>query len=174
LVVVIDSCCRKPSWDSGAEKDILFDPEGVIMLNHGVVRCAVGIFLFTGCATPSLVDRSVRVHDIHISGPALLSSVEVYAAVGDEIRWHNQLTVPIYLGFLGVSPIKEVGFGKGWRLLLPFDAGPNGEFRRAVVFLADIDKGKPFGEYTPPRIKVIDCPSSHLSISCVTSTRSLS
>ena len=84
------------------------------MLTHRVIRCAVGIFLFTGCATPSLVDRSVRVHDIHISGPALLSSVEVYAAVGDEIRWHNQLTAPIYLGFLGVSPIKEVGCGKGF------------------------------------------------------------
>src|SRR5206468_2140073 len=44
-----------------------------------------------------------------------------------------------------------------WRLLQPFNAGPNGEFRQLVVLLDDIEKGKPFGEYTTPRIEAIDC-----------------
>jgi len=35
----------------------------------------------------------------------------LYAAVGEEIRWHNLLSVPVHLGFLGVKPIKEVGCG---------------------------------------------------------------
>ena len=66
-------------------------------------------------------------------------------------KGYNLTTVPdpVYCG--------RISDGRGWRLLQPFDVGPNGEFCRVVVFLDGIDKGKPFGEHVPPRIEAIDC-----------------
>jgi len=61
-------------------------------------------------------------------------------------KGYNLTTLPdaIYCG--------RISDGKGWRLLQPFEVGPKGEFRRVVVFLDEIDRGKPFGAYKPPRI----------------------
>lgn len=66
-------------------------------------------------------------------------------------KGYNLTTLPdaIYCG--------RISDGKGWRLLQPFDIGPKGEFRRVVVFLDGIDKGKPFGAYQPPKIEAVDC-----------------
>lgn len=66
-------------------------------------------------------------------------------------KGYNLTTVPdpVYCG--------RISDGNGWRLLQPFDVGPKGEFRRVVVYLERIEKGKPFGEYTPPKIEAIDC-----------------
>ena len=66
-------------------------------------------------------------------------------------KGYNLTTLPdaIYCG--------RISDGKGWRLLQPFEAGPKGEFRHVVVFLEGIERGKPFGEYTPPRIEAVDC-----------------
>lgn len=66
-------------------------------------------------------------------------------------KGYNLTTLPdaVYCG--------RISDGKGWRLLQPFNVGPKGEFRRVIVFLEAIDQGKPFGEYTPPRIEAVDC-----------------
>jgi hypothetical protein len=66
-------------------------------------------------------------------------------------KGYNLTTLPdaIYCG--------RISDGKGWRLLQPFEVGPKGELRHVVVFLEGIEKGKPFGEYTPPRIEAVDC-----------------
>lgn len=66
-------------------------------------------------------------------------------------KGYNLTTLPdaIYCG--------RISDGRGWRLLQPFNAGPNGEFRQVVVLLDDIEKGKPFGTYDPPKIEAIDC-----------------
>ena len=66
-------------------------------------------------------------------------------------KGYNLTTVPdpVYCG--------RISDGRGWRLLQPFDIGPKGEFRCVVVFLDGIEKGKPFGDYTSPRIEAIDC-----------------
>ncbi|MDH5640363.1 MAG: carboxypeptidase regulatory-like domain-containing protein [Nitrospira sp.] len=66
-------------------------------------------------------------------------------------KGYNLTTVPdpVYCG--------RISDGRGWRLLQPFDIGPKGEFRRVVVFLEGIEKGKAFGDYTAPRIEAIDC-----------------
>jgi hypothetical protein len=73
--------------------------------------------------------------------------------VGDvpKPKGYNLTTLPdaIYCG--------RISDGRGWRLLQPFDAGEEGAFRHVVVRLEDIDKGKPFGEYQPPRIEARDC-----------------
>lgn len=66
-------------------------------------------------------------------------------------KGYNLTTVPdpVYCG--------RISDGKGWRLLQPFDVGPNGEFRHVVVFLDGVEKGKPFGAHVPPRIEALDC-----------------
>lgn len=66
-------------------------------------------------------------------------------------KGYNLTTLPdqIYCG--------RISDGRGWRLLQPFNVGPHGEFRQVVVLIEDIEQGKPFGTYTPPRIEAIDC-----------------
>lgn len=73
------------------------------------------IVAVAGCAMATRVDPPPHVHDIHIVSRDVINPVELYATVGEEIRWHNRLTVPIHLGFLGLNPIKEVGCGKGFK-----------------------------------------------------------
>jgi hypothetical protein len=85
------------------------------MLKHIGVGCILCIFVLAGCTKSSRVDIPPRVHDIQISGKDTIAPFELYAAVGEEIRWHNQLAVPIHLGLLGVKPIVEVGCDKGFK-----------------------------------------------------------
>jgi hypothetical protein len=66
-------------------------------------------------------------------------------------KGYNLTTLPdaIYCG--------RISDGRGWRLLQPFDVGGDGAFRQVVVLLEDIERGKAFGPYTPPRIEARDC-----------------
>ncbi len=66
-------------------------------------------------------------------------------------KGYNLATLPdpVYCG--------RISDGRGWRLLQPFNVGTHGEFRQVVVYLESIDRGKPFGPFTPPRIEAIDC-----------------
>ena len=66
-------------------------------------------------------------------------------------KGYNLTTLPdqIYCG--------RISDGHGWRLLQPFNVGAKGEFRQVVVRLEDVEKGKSFGEYKPPRIEAVDC-----------------
>lgn len=86
------------------------------MLKHNrVSRMVLIVFVVTGCGVFSKADPPTRVHDIYINGQDSITPLELYAAVGEEIRWHNQLSVPIHLGLLGVKPIAEVGCDKGFK-----------------------------------------------------------
>ncbi len=66
-------------------------------------------------------------------------------------KGYNLTTLPdpIYCG--------RISDGRGWRLLQPFNVGKEGEFRDVVVYLKEIEQGKPFGEVQPPRIEAMDC-----------------
>src|SRR5574341_654592 len=66
-------------------------------------------------------------------------------------KGYNLTTLPdaIYCG--------RVSDGQGWRLLQPFRTGENGAFRQVIVFIESIEKGRPFTEFTPPRIEAKDC-----------------
>ena len=71
--------------------------------------------VFVGCTVFSKAAMPLRIHDIHINGQDSITSAELYAVVGEEIRWHNGLSKPIYLGFLSVQPMQQVGCEKGFR-----------------------------------------------------------
>lgn len=51
----------------------------------------------------------------------------------------------------------RISDGQGWRILQPFQVGPAGEFREAVVYLEGVEKGKPFEDGGVPKIEARDC-----------------
>lgn len=73
--------------------------------------------VFSGCVLYSGSDDPPRVRDVRIHDRNHIVPDHLYAAVGEEIRWHNLLSVPVHLGFLGVKPIKEVSCGRGFTTL---------------------------------------------------------
>jgi len=66
-------------------------------------------------------------------------------------KGYNLTTLPdaLYCG--------RISDGRGWRLMQPFQTGLRGELQEVVVFLELIERGKPFPEFTPPRIEATDC-----------------
>lgn len=83
-------------------------------LNYSYISCALLLVLSSGCGLFSKVETTRVVRDIHIEGQAVMVPGEIRAMVGEEIRWHNELDVPVHIGFLGVRPIKEISCGKGF------------------------------------------------------------
>lgn len=88
----------------------------VIMPTYvGLSSILLLLVVFVGCTAFSKAARPLRVHEIHITGQASINPAELYAVVGEEIRWHNDLSAPIYLGFLGVQPTPQAGCERGFK-----------------------------------------------------------
>ena len=71
--------------------------------------------VLVGCAIFPKADTPLRIHDIHINDQNSITPAELYAVVGEEIRWHNDLSNPIYLGFLSVQPMQQTGCERGFK-----------------------------------------------------------
>lgn len=80
-----------------------------------MIWVALFVSTLTGCVTSSPRDPLPRIHDIQIDSQNSITPADLYAAVGEEIRWHNALSVPIHLGLLGVQPIAGTGCNKGFK-----------------------------------------------------------
>jgi len=87
----------------------------MIMMKRAGVHCVLFILAFSGCAASLGLDESHRVWDVQIHGQGHIIPIELHASVGEEIRWHNRLSTPIHLGFLGVNPVNAVGCEKGFK-----------------------------------------------------------
>jgi len=83
-------------------------------------------------------------------GGTLMGTVKLEGAV-PKPKGYNLVTLPdpLYCG--------RISDGQGWRILQPFQIGPEAEFREVVVYLDGIDKGKPFDETGVPKIEAKDC-----------------
>lgn len=83
-------------------------------------------------------------------GGTLTGTVTLTGAV-PKPKGYNLVTLPdqYYCG--------RISDGQGWRILQPFQVGPAGEFRDVVVYLEDIEKGKPFEDAGLPQIEAKDC-----------------
>ena len=83
-------------------------------------------------------------------GGTLTGRVTLEGAV-PKPKGYNLTTLPdpLYCG--------RISDGQGWRILQPFQVGPGGEFREVVVYLEGVDKGKPFGDGSVPKIEAKDC-----------------
>lgn len=84
------------------------------MLTQTGLISVLCLCVLSGCALYSGSDDPPRVRDVRIHDRTHIVPDRLYAAVGEEIRWHNLLSVPVHLGFLGVKPVKEVSCGKGF------------------------------------------------------------
>ncbi len=87
------------------------------MLKYSYMSSVLLLLLLSigsGCGFFSKGDTAWPVRDINIQEQDLIVPGETRAIVGEEIRWHNKLSVPVHLGFLGVRPIKEIRCGKGF------------------------------------------------------------
>ena len=51
----------------------------------------------------------------------------------------------------------RISTGTGWRIVDDFQVAPDGGLENVVVFLEDIQKGKPFAEEGPTKVSVEDC-----------------
>ena len=109
-----------------------------------LIVCTCAFILVLAQVTQAYEEVSV------VDGGALTGTVALDGRVPGP-KGYNLTTLPdaVYCG--------RISDGRGWRLLQPFNVGPKGEFRRVIVFLEAIEQGKPFGEYTPPRIEAVDC-----------------
>ncbi|MCP9447643.1 MAG: carboxypeptidase-like regulatory domain-containing protein [Nitrospira sp.] len=85
-----------------------------------------------------------------LDGGIIRGTVKLDGAV-PKPKGYNLTTLPdaFYCG--------RISDGQGWRILQPFNVGPEGEFREVVVYLEDVEKGKPFQEESVPQIEARDC-----------------
>jgi hypothetical protein len=83
-------------------------------------------------------------------GATLMGTVRLEGKV-PKPKGYNLITLPdqYYCG--------RISDGQGWRIMQPFQVGPVGQFRDVVVFLENIEKGKPFDERGMPQIEAKDC-----------------
>ena len=107
--------------------------------------------IIAGVAVVCISSPAYAYEEVPVTDGGTLSGTVTLQGDVPKPKGYNLTTLPdqIYCG--------RISDGRGWRLLQPFNVGKNGEFRQVVVHLEDIEKGKPFGGYTPPRIEAVDC-----------------
>jgi len=107
--------------------------------------------ILAGLIAACLSSSAYAYEEMTVTDGGTLSGTVTLVGEVPKPKGYNLTTLPdaVYCG--------RISDGRGWRLLQPFNTGPKGELRQVVVLLEGIEKGKPFGEYTPPRIEAIDC-----------------
>jgi hypothetical protein len=105
----------------------------------------------TGLVILSLGSSAFAYEEITVTeGATLMGTVRLEGKV-PKPKGYNLITLPdqYYCG--------RISDGQGWRIMQPFQVGPAGQFRDVVVFLENIEKGKPFDERGMPQIEAKDC-----------------
>jgi len=94
--------------------------------------CAALIDALAGAGEVAWAYEDVIVSD----GGMLVGTVTLEGAV-PKPKGYNLITLPVQI-YCG-----RISDGQGWRLLQPFNVGQAGQFRDVVVYLENIEKGKP-------------------------------
>lgn len=108
-----------------------------------LIRALIVMLANTAEVTHAYEEIEVR------NGGALMGSVSLLGQI-PKPKGYNLVTFPdpVYCG--------RISNGAGWRLLQPFDIGPNGEFQQVVVMVVGIDKGKALPA-TTSKIEAVGC-----------------
>jgi hypothetical protein len=111
--------------------------------NLCITTLVVTIMCLLGSSAGAQAYEEINVRD----GGTLAGSV---ALLGDvpHPKTYNLVTFldPVYCG--------RISNGAGWRLLQPFDVGPNGEFRQVAIMVVGVEKA--FLD-TRSKIEAVDC-----------------
>ncbi len=96
--------------------------------------------------SPAYAYKEVTVSD----GGTLTGTVKLEGQV-PKPKGYNLTTLPdqFYCG--------RISDGEGWRILQPFNIGPEGEFREVLVYLEGVETGKPFEDDGARKIEAKDC-----------------
>lgn len=93
---------------------------------------------------------SYAYEEVAVSNGGTLSGTVTLVGEVPRPKGYNLTTLPdqIYCG--------RISDGHGWRILQPFKIAADGGFRDVVIYIDEIEKGKPF-EIKTPKIEAIDC-----------------
>lgn len=110
----------------------------------------IGILLLTPALWLLVGEPAGAYEGITVTDGGTLTGTVTLVGEVPKPKGYNLVTFPdpVYCG--------RISNGKGWRLLQPFNVGPNGEFRDVVVMIEGIDRGKPF-DFAMPQIEAINC-----------------
>ena len=99
----------------------------------------------------ALAGQASAYDQISVTGGGTITGVVKLDGQVPKPKGYNLTTLPdpFYCG--------RISDGEGWRILQPFQIGPQGEFREVVVYLDEVEKGKPFEESGVPTIEAKDC-----------------
>lgn len=125
---------------------ICLPDEGRVKANVSKTMCIVAAWFFmTSLGVPAYAYEEVAVSN----GGTLAGTITLVGEV-PKPKGYNLTTLPdqIYCG--------RISDGRGWRVLQPFKVDANGGFRDVVIYIDEIEKGKPF-HFKTPKIEAIDC-----------------
>ena len=110
----------------------------------------VGFIVFVFFGLMSVSDDGWSYEEVPVTNGGTLTGEVKLVGKTPVPKGYNLVTFPdpVYCG--------RISNGNGWRLLQPFQVGPQGGFRNVVVLIEGIKKGKPFTN-TTRRIEAIDC-----------------
>ena len=108
-------------------------------------------YVLIAVATIGLSSSAYAYKEVTVSdGGTLTGTVKLEGQV-PKPKGYNLTTLPdqFYCG--------RISDGEGWRILQPFNVGPEREFRDVLVYLEDVEKGKPFEDEGARTIEAKDC-----------------
>lgn len=107
--------------------------------------------ILTAVATVGLSSLAYAYTEVAVPDGGTLRGRVILDGQVPKPKGYNLTTLPdtFYCG--------RISDGEGWRILQPFNVGPKGEFRDVVVYLENVEKGKPFEDEGGRQIEAKDC-----------------
>lgn len=111
----------------------------------------VTFYVLTAVAAIGLCSSAYAYKEVPVSDGGTLTGIVKLDGQVPKPKGYNLTTLPdtFYCG--------RISDGEGWRILQPFNVGPEGEFRDVVVYLEDVQAGKRFEDDSAPQIEARDC-----------------
>lgn len=103
--------------------------------------------------TLAVTSEAFGYQEVQVSDGGTITGIVTLEGSTPKPKGYNLTTLPdqFYCG--------RISDGHGWRILQPFQRGSHGEFQDVVMYLEDVEKGKPFdkSESDGPAIEARDC-----------------
>lgn len=108
-------------------------------------------YVFIAVATIGLYSSAYAYKEVTVSNGGTLTGIVKLEGQVPKPKGYNLTTLPdqFYCG--------RISDGEGWRILQPFNIGPEGEFREVLVYLEGVEAGKPFEDDGARLIEAKDC-----------------
>jgi plastocyanin len=107
-----------PSRDTDLRGEVYGRPTMLRMRNRSLLLIPAGMLwgsalLLAGCETLPATTTTGGIHYVHISDR--VEPRELRVGAGDEVRWVNERSAPVRLGFLGHTDLSDVSCARGFQ-----------------------------------------------------------